>query len=216
MGEIDYTLPITVRADWSYVVTKSGLPYHVTLNDPLYSEVANYSANNPGSVLPDAPFTEPAPAGTAVEIAQETGESETAVMSQKAVTDALSAIELTPGEGGQPGKSAYEIAVEQGFTGTKAQWLASLKGADGDDGQPGQNGAAATVTIGTVTTGAAGSNASVTKSGTTSAAVLNFTIPKGTDGASYTGPPIGTYATLAAATAASAAFPTKLCFFPEE
>jgi hypothetical protein len=26
------------------------------------------------------------------------------------------------------GKSAYEVAVDEGFTGTKAEWLASLKG----------------------------------------------------------------------------------------
>lgn len=30
------------------------------------------------------------------------------------------------------GKSAYEIAVEEGFTGSKTQWLASLKGEQGD------------------------------------------------------------------------------------
>lgn len=38
------------------------------------------------------------------------------------------------------------------------------------------------VTIGTTTTGSAGSSASVTNSGTSSAAVLNFTIPKGDTG----------------------------------
>jgi hypothetical protein len=40
-------------------------------------------------------------------------------------------------------------------------------------------GAAASVTVGTVTTGAAGSSAAVTNSGDSSAAVLNFTIPAG-------------------------------------
>lgn len=35
---------------------------------------------------------------------------------------------------GNDGKSAYEIAVKNGYTGTEAQWLASLKGADGADG----------------------------------------------------------------------------------
>ena len=39
-----------------------------------------------------------------------------------------------------------------------------------------------TVTVGTVTTGAAGSSAIVTNSGTSTAAVLNFTIPKGDTG----------------------------------
>lgn len=33
---------------------------------------------------------------------------------------------------GADGKSAYEIAVENGYTGTKAEWLESLKGKQGD------------------------------------------------------------------------------------
>lgn len=37
-------------------------------------------------------------------------------------------------EKGKDGKSAYEIAVEHGFTGTENEWLQSLKGADGKDG----------------------------------------------------------------------------------
>lgn len=52
----------------------------------------------------------------------------------------------------------------------------NIKGAKGDTG------AAATIRIGSVTTGAAGSNASVTNSGTTSDVVLNFTLPRGKDG----------------------------------
>ena len=30
-------------------------------------------------------------------------------------------------------KSAYDIAVSQGFQGTEAEWIASLKGSDGKD-----------------------------------------------------------------------------------
>ena len=70
-------------------------------------------------------------------------------------------------------------------------------GATGPAGTPGTPGAAATVTTGTTTTGAAGTSASVTNSGTTSAAVLNFTIPRGDTGA--TGP-AGSAATIAAGT----------------
>ena len=33
---------------------------------------------------------------------------------------------------GDPGKSAYEIAVEQGFVGTEEEWLESLRGPQGD------------------------------------------------------------------------------------
>lgn len=39
------------------------------------------------------------------------------------------------------GKSAYEIAVENGFVGSEAAWLASLEGADGADGVDGADGA---------------------------------------------------------------------------
>lgn len=45
----------------------------------------------------------------------------------------------TGGTPGADGKSAYEIAVEEGFEGDKDAWLASLKG---DDGAPGKDGAA--------------------------------------------------------------------------
>lgn len=41
------------------------------------------------------------------------------------------------GEKGDNGLSAYEIAVENGYVGTKIEWLASLHGEDGEDGQPG-------------------------------------------------------------------------------
>ena len=38
------------------------------------------------------------------------------------------------GGSGTAGKSAYEIAVDNGFVGTETEWLESLKGADGADG----------------------------------------------------------------------------------
>ena len=41
----------------------------------------------------------------------------------------------------QNGLSAYEIAVENGFTGTEEEWLESLEGEDGNDGQNGEDGA---------------------------------------------------------------------------
>lgn len=55
----------------------------------------------------------------------------------------------------------------------------NIKGAKGDKGDTGN---AATIEVGTVTTGAAGSSASVTNSGTASNVVLNFTLPRGKDG----------------------------------
>ena len=41
---------------------------------------------------------------------------------------------------GSAGLSAYEIAIQNGFVGTEAEWLASLQGADGQDGSDGQGG----------------------------------------------------------------------------
>lgn len=57
------------------------------------------------------------------------------------------------------------------------------KGENGKDGLDGE-GIAATIEVGTVTTGAAGTNASVTNVGTEQRAILNFVIPRGDTGAS--------------------------------
>lgn len=72
---------------------------------------------------------------------------------------------------------------EQGIQGAQgAQGEKGEKGDKGDKGADGADGAAATVAVGTVTTVASTESASVTNSGTTSAAVLNFEIPKGEKG----------------------------------
>lgn len=41
---------------------------------------------------------------------------------------------------GADGASAYEIAVENGYTGTEAEWLTSLKGQKGERGEKGEKG----------------------------------------------------------------------------
>lgn len=45
------------------------------------------------------------------------------------------------GSDGAAGKSAYEIALQNGFVGTETDWLESLKGQKGDTGEPGAAGA---------------------------------------------------------------------------
>ena len=49
--------------------------------------------------------------------------------------------EMQTGANGKDGRSAYEIATENGFVGTAAEWLESLKGKDGIDGKDGKDGA---------------------------------------------------------------------------
>ena len=75
---------------------------------------------------------------------------------------------------GPEGKSAYEVAVEEGYTGTEEEWLASLKGPVGETPD---------ITIGTVTTAEPGTPAAATMTGTPEDPVLNLTIPKGAVGA---------------------------------
>ena len=48
--------------------------------------------------------------------------------------------EMQTGANGKDGRSAYEIALENGFVGTVAEWLESLKGRDGIDGKDGADG----------------------------------------------------------------------------
>ena len=70
------------------------------------------------------------------------------------------------------------------------------RGAQGDpgaQGNPGTPGAAATIAVGTTSTTAAGTSATVTNAGNNTAAVFNFTIPRGADGvAGPAGTPGGT------------------------
>lgn len=54
--------------------------------------------------------------------------------------DKINSISITECIKGDPGASAYEIAVENGFIGTETEWLASLKGEKGDQGEQGIQG----------------------------------------------------------------------------
>ena len=111
---------------------------------------------------------------------------------------------------GADGASAYEIAVENGYTGTEAEWLSSLKGEKGDageqgiqgiqgekgdtgaagkdgmngtDGRDGANGFSPTATV---TETDAGAVISITdKNGTTTATVKNGTSGTSVDRSDY-------------------------------
>ena len=86
--------------------------------------------------------------------------------------------------------------------------IGNIKGPQGSQGPTGATGAtgtSATITVGTTTTTAYGNPASVTNTGTQSAAVLNFTIPQGRPGQQTT--TMGDL-TLDAITTSSADFPS--------
>lgn len=80
-------------------------------------------------------------------------------------------------------KGAKGDKGETGATGaTGAQGERGEKGDKGDAGEPGEAGKAATIAIGAVETGEPGTEANVTNTGTESAAVLHFVIPRGAKG----------------------------------
>lgn len=99
-----------------------------------------------------------------------------------------------------PSGSPAAAVIQNNGTPLNADWELSLSipqgpqggqgvpGKDGKDGAPGPQGtqgnpgAAATIRIGTVSTGAPGSAATVTNAGTENAAVFNFSIPRGEKG----------------------------------
>ena len=86
----------------------------------------------------------------------------------------------TPGATGATG--AQGPGGPQGAQGVPG--IQGPQGPAGADGPQGPTGAAATATAGTTTTGLPGSSASVVNVGSTSAAVFNFTIPRGDQGPS--------------------------------
>lgn len=91
----------------------------------------------------------------------------------------IKGIKGDPGEKGEPGQRGEQGA--QGIQGPRG--IQGEQGERGVQGAQGPAGNAATITIGSVTTSAPGTSASVTNSGTSSAAVLDFVLPKGKDGA---------------------------------
>lgn len=91
----------------------------------------------------------------------------------------IKGIKGDPGEKGEPGQRGEQGA--QGIQGPRG--IQGEQGERGVQGAKGPAGNAATITIGNVTTSAPGTSASVTNRGTSSAAVLDFVLPKGKDGA---------------------------------
>lgn len=89
--------------------------------------------------------------------------------------------------GGNGGGSCSSNSTGGGGGGGGTQGPPGPPGPQGPQGEPGANGAAATIAVGSTTTGAPGTDATVTNSGSSSAAVLAFTIPRGNTGAD--GPP---------------------------
>ncbi len=102
------------------------------------------------------------------EAARAAAETERNARFNEAIREAVQGI--YKGDVGPRGKSAYQIAVDNGYEGTEEEWLASLVGETPE------------ISIGTVTTAEPGTPAAATMAGTPEEPVLNLTIPKGAVG----------------------------------
>jgi len=111
------------KADASKVYTKTQVDELIN-NVDVSSQLENYATKEELNTLKDEiDASNEVAAGAIVDL-----------------NDRVSSLE-EGGSAGADGKSAYEIALENGFEGTQSEWLASLKGADGQDGQDGAAGA---------------------------------------------------------------------------
>ena len=95
-------------------------------------------------------------------------------------------------------KGAVGDTGAQGATGPTGS--TGSQGPQGATGATGSSGNAATISVGSTTTGSAGSSATVANSGSSSAAVLDFTIPRGNTGATGATGANGAAATLSIGT----------------
>ena len=117
------------------------------LNDVAAStKTATAAANTATQQATDA-------AGSASAAATKAGEASTSAGAAKADADraekastnaanaATNAVKQAKEAGAFDGQSAYALAVQLGYTGSEADWIASLKGAKGDKGDKGDTGA---------------------------------------------------------------------------
>lgn len=121
-------------------------------------------------------------------------------------TSSAAILDFTIPQGAKGDKGDKGDTGEQGPQGDQGpQGAQGPKGDTGATGPTGPAGSAATITVGTTTTGNPGTNASVTNSGTSSAAVFNFTIPRGNTGATGPQGPDGDAATITVGTVTTGA-----------
>ena len=90
------------------------------------------------------------------------------------ITTGLAGTEASVTNSGTSSAAVFDFVIPRGDAGTN--------GNNGTNGNDGEDGAAATIEDPTITTGLAGTEASVTNSGTSSAAVFDFVIPRGDPG----------------------------------
>lgn len=156
----------------------------VSISGTFYISLVGNNTGNTPAISPTDWLPMGDPAGAAA-LAQQNAETYTSAIAGSLLN------QNTTGQAGTVATIAGLVTAGNNVTLTGLGTLASpftigvagSVGATGATGATGPTGSAATVAIGTTTTGSIGSQAIVTNSGTSSAAVFNFTIPPGATGA---------------------------------
>ena len=109
--------------------------------DILQYDISNITSPDPVTSIwsygPYAPSPLENPAQNSYYLNTTTGQIYTTITTNGVTTwnkNSIMTLTGPKGENGKPGESAYQIAVDNGYTGTQSQWLASLVGANGADG----------------------------------------------------------------------------------
>ena len=178
-------------------VTNSGTQQNVVLNFTIPRGAAGAQgpkgeAGADGAPGEQGPKGDPGPAGVDGEPGPAGADGKAATIRVGTVTASAAGSSPQVTNSGTENAAVFNFVLPRGEAGPQGP-----AGADGQDGAPGEQGpqgdpgpagadgepgAAATVTVGSTTTGAAGTQASVSNSGTEYAAVFNFTIPRGEQG----------------------------------
>lgn len=140
-------LRITLDADGSFqtkvvatdnpALNPNEWTYRVTFSFDRGITYGPFSIEVPGGQVTDLTLTAPAPSSPGVvTVVREADRIAAEAAAQRAEDAARRAEEAANGGGGTPtpgpaGKSAYEVAVDQGFVGDVVAWLESLRGAPG-------------------------------------------------------------------------------------
>lgn len=178
-------------------VTNSGTQQNVVLNFSIPrgatgAQGPKGDAGADGAPGEQGPKGDPGPAGADGEPGPAGADGAAATIQVGSVTASAPGSSPQVTNVGSENAAVFNFVLPRGETGPQGP-----AGNNGQDGAPGKQGpqgdpgpagadgepgAAATVTVGSTTTGGAGTQASVTNSGTEYAAVLNFTIPRGAQG----------------------------------
>jgi len=156
-------------------------------------------AGAPGAQGPPVTFKIAWSSGTSYSIGDAVSENGSSYIALAANSNVDPATDVTSSGGN------WAVLAAKGDTGSQGiQGIQGIQGLQGPQGNTGLTGTAATITVGSTTTGAAGSSASVSNSGSSSAAVLNFIVPKGDTGADGTAATVVLNSTTTGAAGSSA------------